>query len=287
MNAKIVTIAVAGVVSLNCATICAYTETEYINMARNMIGTLLSSGWETEEEMLEQQQSDDPMYHWNYTSQDGFFGFFVTNGWSRSECEMAFGKYLSWISTNDMSSVDSQDIMFASSALAQCVAMKYTNAVETIRTYALNPTAIDRMSVIDKAIRLAGVDETSTAFVETVVTNAAQFSREDMRRVVSAYCEKLWDVNTNDAVAVSSRDRITRIFYANRLNWLNGVSLDNLFVVALPGYDFSSNRLEYANHVLSWTTNSDWRAMRDHFVAITNQLFSSGQPLNVITVGEP
>ena len=287
MTARIFIWLVVFMMTMNCAITWAHTEEDYLNMARNMIGTLLSSGWETEEEMLEQQQSDDPLYHWNYTSQDDFFGFFVTNGWPRSECEMAFDKYLDWISTNDMSAVDSQDIMFARSALAQCVAMKYTNAVETIRNYALNPTAIDRMSVIDKAIRLAGVDETSTAFVETVVTNATQFSREDMRWVVSAYCEKLWDINTNDAVAVSSRNRITRIFYANRLNWLNGVSLDNLFVVALPGYDYSSNRLEYANHVLSWATNNNWRAMRDHFVAITNQLLSSGQPLNVITVGEP
>ena len=61
----------------------------------------------------------------------------------------------------------------------------------------------------------------------------------------------------------------------------------HVIVPALPGYDFSSNRLDYANHVLSWTTNNDWRAMRDHFVAITNQLLSSGQPLSVITVGVP
>ena len=77
------------------------------------------------------------------------------------------------------------------------------------------------------------------------------------------------------------------MLYASRHNWFNGVSLDNLFVAAIPGYVYSSNRLDYANHVLSWTTNNDWRAMRDHFVAITNQLLSSGQPLNVITVGEP
>lgn len=287
MSAKSIILGAVGVVSLPYVTIWAHTESEYLNKARNMIGTLQSLDWECEEELLERQESDDPIYHWNYMSQDEFFGFFVTNGWTRSECEVAFDKYLSWISTNDMSAVDSQDVMFARGALAQCRDMKYTKALETIRTYALNPTAIDRVSVIDKAIRLAGVDESSASFVETVVTNTTQFSREDLRWVVSAYCVKLRAVNTNDASAVSSRDRIARLFYANRRNWLNGVSLDNLFVGAIPGFAYSSNRLDYANHVLSWATNNDWRVMRDHFVAVTDELLSSGHPLIELSVPSP
>ena len=126
MSAKSIVLVAIGVVSMYCATIWAHTESEYLNMARNMIGTLQSLDWECEEELLERQESDDPLYHWDYTSQDDFFGFFVTNGWTRTECEMAFDKYLSWISTNNMSAVDSQDRMFARGALAQCRDMKYT-----------------------------------------------------------------------------------------------------------------------------------------------------------------
>ena len=237
--------------------------------------------------MLENQQSNDPLYHWNYTSQDGFFGFFVTNGWPRSECEVAFDKYLGWISTNDMTAVDSQDRMFARSALGQCEAMKYAKALETIRAYAMNTNAIDRVSVIDTAVRFGGVDDASASFMDTIVTNKARFSYHDISWAIPAYCDKLRSVNTNDAEAVAIRARGARLFYANRLEWPDASALDDVFVAALPGYDFSSNRLEYANHVLSWTTNNDWRAMRDHFVAITNQLLSSGQPLSVITVGVP
>ena len=68
VSAKSIVLVAIGVVSMYCATIWAHTESEYLNMARNMIGTLLSSGWDSEEEMLEHQQSDDPLYHWNYTS---------------------------------------------------------------------------------------------------------------------------------------------------------------------------------------------------------------------------
>ena len=287
MRAQSMILAAIGAASLYCLTASAHTESEYLYKARDMIGTLLSSGWDSEEEMLENQQSNDPLYHWNYTSQDGFFGFFVTNGWTRAECEMAFDKYLSWISTNNMSAVDSQDRMFARGALAQCRDMKYTKALDTIRTYALNTTAIDRVTVIGRAVQFGGVDEASASFVEAIVTNKAQFSYHDISWAIPAYCDKLRSVNTNDAEAVAIRARGARLFYANRLEWPDASALDDVFVAALPGYDFSSNRLDYANHVLSWTTNNDWRAMRDHFVAITNQLLSSGQPLSVITVGVP
>ena len=79
MSAKSIVLVAIGVVSFYCATIWAHTESEYLNMARNMIGTLQSLDWECEEELLERQESNDPLYHWNYTSQDDFFGFFVTN----------------------------------------------------------------------------------------------------------------------------------------------------------------------------------------------------------------
>ena len=217
MSAKSIVLVAIGVVSMYCATIWAHTESEYLNMARNMIGTLQSLDWECEEELLERQESDDPLYHWDYTSQDDFFGFFVTNGWTRAECEMAFDKYLSWISTNNMSAVDSQDRMFARGALAQCRDMKYTKALDTIRTYALNTTAIDRVTVIGRAVQFGGVDEASASFVEAIVTNKAQFSYHDISWAIPAYCDKLRSVNTNDAEAVAIRARGARLFYANRL----------------------------------------------------------------------
>ena len=226
MSAKSIVLVAIGVVSMYCATIWAHTESEYLNMARNMIGTLQSLDWECEEELLERQESDDPLYHWDYTSQDDFFGFFVTNGWTRTECEMAFDKYLSWISTNNMSAVDSQDRMFARGALAQCRDMKYTKALDTIRTYALNTTAIDRVTVIGRAVQFGGVDEASASFVEAIVTNKAQFSYHDISWAIPAYCDKLRSVNTNDAEAVAIRARGARLFYANRLEWPDASALD-------------------------------------------------------------
>ena len=269
-----------------CSAACwAHNEEEYLYKARSMIGTLLSSGWDSEEEMLEHQQSDDPLYHWNYTSQDDFFGFFVTNGWTRGDCEMAFDKYLSWISTNDMSVVDSQERMFARGAIAQCESLKYTKAMGTIRTYALNPTVDYRFDAFDMVIDWGSADESLASFFEAIATNRVQFSEKEIQWVVPAYCKKLLSINTNNLTEVSARDRSARIFYANRFDWRAGTALDSLFVSAFPAYCRSSNRLEYANYVLS-RTQSDWHAMRNYFASVTNELISSGQPLVELNLDE-
>ena len=273
------------VVALYAVACQAHTEEEYLCMARKMLGTLLSSGWETEEEMLEQQQSDDPLYHWNYTSQSSFFGFFTTNGWTRSDCEMAFDKYLTWISTNDMSAADSQDRTFARCAIAQCEVLKYTKAMGAIRAYALNPSVDYRFDAFDVVIGMSSVDESLASFFEAIATNGTQFSEKELQWVVPAYCKKLLSINTNDLEEVSSRDRGARLFYAKRFEWRAGTALDSLFVAAFPEYGRSSNRLEYANHVLSWTQN-DWHAMRSYFSSITNELTSSEQPLVQLQLDE-
>ena len=90
-------------------------------------------------------------------------------------------------------------------------------------------------------------------------------------------CRKLKDCE----IAMSVKDIDNRL-----AEYVGEIAADDLFVAAFPGYDFSSNRLDYANYVLSWTTNNDWRAMRDHFVAITNQLHSSGRPLVELKLDE-
>ena len=286
MTARIFIWLVVFMMTMNCAITWAHTEEDYLNMARNMIGTVMSIDFDNEADLTAAKNSDDPVYHWNYMSQDDFFNFFVTNEWTRVDCQAAFDKYLSWISTNDMSAVDLQEKEFATGAIGQIESMKYTNALSTIRSYALNPSAIDRVDVIDMSVRFGGVDESSASFVEEIVTNTAKFLYADISWAIPSYCSKLLAVNTNDAETVAIRDRGVRLFYANRYAWPDWCTLDNLFVGTLSGYDYSSNRLDYANYVLSVTTNNYWRAMHNHFVSVTNDLLSSGRQLVELSVPE-
>ena len=252
-----------------------------------MVGISGSAYFDNEDDLEAAVESDYPLYQWDNMSQDGFFGFFVTNGWTRADCELAFDKYLSWVSTNDMSKFSLDERGYARGAISQCLCMNYTQALESLRSYALNPTAIERSRVVDLAVKFGGVDGPSAVFIETLVTNTMQFAYEDIKNAISIYCENLLAINTNNATSVILRDRGVRLFYAKRLDWQNGTSLDALFVGTLPGYSASSNRLDYANHVLSWTTNNNWQAMHDYFVAVTNELLSTGQPLGVIAIAEP
>ena len=286
MTAKVNVGIVLFVLAAVAAGASAHTEDEFVTKGREMIGTSMSTYFDNEDDLLAAAESDDPLYHWDNKTQDGFFNFFVTNDWPRVDCEMAFDKYLVWVSTNDMSAFSSDERAYARGAISQCLCMNYTNALVTLRRYALNPTAIDRFRVMDLSVRMGDVDELSAVFTEAIVTNTALFSPDDLRSVISTYCRKLLAVDTNDVAKVAIRDRGVRLFYTDRHNLFNGVSLDNLFVAAIPGYVYSSNRLEYADYVLSWATNNDWRAMRDHFVAITNHLLSAGRPLVELKLDE-
>ena len=278
MNAKKLMLLCVGIVSALGG--AAYTDQELIAKGRMMV-------WEALDEHSCEVPDEPVEVDWVFWTRDGFFDHFVTNGWTRAMCEMAFDKYLGSISTNDMTAFSRNDKRIANGALGQCIDMGYTNALASIRTYALNPTALSRGTAISTAVEFGGVDEAAASFIETIVTNEPPFSYKDMRFAIWHYCDKLLEVSTNDAAAVSVRDRGARLFYSKRLDWQCADRLDTLFSRAFPGYSESSNRLEYAQHVLSWTTNSDWRAMHDHFVAITNELLSSGRPLGVITVGDP
>ena len=199
---------------------------------------------------------------------------------------MAFDKYLSWVSTNDMSMFSFDEKGSARGAISQCLCMNYTQAAGTLRTYALNPTAVDRFRAMDVAVKFCGVDESSYIFLETFVTNKACYSYNDIRFPLWSYCDKLKTIDTNNSSVVAIRDRSARLFYQNRLDWRCAKKLDDVFSAAFSGYAHSSNRLAYANHVLSWTTNNDWRAMHEHFVAVTNDLISSGQPLINLSLDE-
>ena len=272
-NVRKVTLSILGLMA--AYGVVAHTDQEMIAMGRRMVCEVL------DEHCCEVGDIPEEV-DWVFWTIDGFFNHFVTNGWTRAMCEASFNRYMDSVSTNNMLAFSEEDRRIAKGALGQCIDMWYTNALDSIRAYALNTTVVDRISAISVAVRFGGADEAATSFIEAIITNSTQFAYEDISMAIPIYCDKLLAVNTNDVEAISTRDRVARLFYANRLGWRDGTSLDNLFVAAISGYDYSSNRLSYANHILSWTTNSEWRAMHDHFVSITNQLLNAAQPLPVV-----
>ena len=97
---------------------------------------------------------------------------------------------------------------------------------------------------------------------------------------------KLSQANVGDIDVSNACNRITGMFYRNKqLSVAGALSIDKLLAERLNGYAMSSNRLETALFVLSQTNRTD--RVTEHFTIVTNQLLSSGQPLNVISIGDP
>lgn len=282
MNAKI-TLAVGGSACFFClASAVAFTEQELVEQGRHMLALTRAADFDNEADLIEAQESDDPIDIWEFWRRDAFFDFFMTNGWTRADCEMAFDKYCTWVSTNDMTTFSIDDAAIAKCMVGQCEDMNYTNAVDTIRTYAMNPTALNRSAAIGAAVRLGGVDAASAVFIETFATNRMGVSAHEISYAIGEYCDKLKSIDTNDVAAVEVQCGCARFFYANRANLSCAYALDALLVQSFPGYAASSNRLDYALSVLSWSDNNQWRDLHNHFVAVTNALLNAAQPLPAV-----
>ena len=203
-----------------------------------------------------------------------------TNGWTLVEKMAAFDWYLSTLGTNDCQSMDHfgrTDVMVA---VGKCEQFDYTNSAPALKALALNPRGIMRDEAINLAVRFSPVDDTTTEFVETIITNVHGYSSGERVGCYWEYAKKLRQdpcINGAYANAIS-------MFYRNRkVDSTGAVTLDRLFSDKITGYAQSSNRLDTALFMLS-VTNMRPR-FAEHFTSVTNQLLSSGQPLPWIEVG--
>ena len=135
-------------------------------------------------------------------------------------------------------------------------------------------------------LELGGLDNESIDFAEAIATNTVAFGRNERGRAFGVLWKKLSQASMGDPVTSNACNRITGMFYRNKqLSVAGALSIDKLLAERLNGYAMSSNRLETALFVLSQTNRTD--RVTEYFTTLTNQLLSSGQPLNVISIGDP
>jgi len=214
-----------------------------------------------------------------------FFGINI-DGWTVDEKKEAFDAYIRYIATTNCANEDSPDHVASISAIEQCCWMSRTNELASMRQFVLNTQHPYRFLITEPVIELGGLDNASIDFAEAVATNVAVFSRVERGVAIGLLRRKLSQANVGDLDVSNACNRITGMFYRNKqLSVAGALSIDKLLAERLNGYAASSNRLETALFVLSQTNRTD--RVTEHFTTITNQLLSSGQPLNMITVGEP
>ena len=215
----------------------------------------------------------------------GFLGSDETNGWTVAAKKAAFDWYLSTLGSCDCRSLSRRDKLLVLNAVEMCGMLAYTNAVPYLKALAYNANGIYREEAIKTVLNFSSVDDATTMFVEGIVTNDVKFGMVERGDACGVYAHNIMTRQATNDVQRAAKERAWKMLYRHRMLDLIGTGiLDSLFVSQIQGYESSSNRLEFAEYVLSHP-DSDSDDIR-RFTSVTNQLLSSGQPLVQLNIGE-
>jgi hypothetical protein len=226
----------------------------------------------------------------DYSLPEVFFGMIRLNGdWPVERRKSALDAYLAVMADTDFTDQTDNDRDLPFKATAQCSSMNYTNALPYMRRLGLNTTPVGwrRRNEIRKLIEFSPVNDETTATIETRFTNRVDFTWKDREKCFD-YASKVVAASQSNLVSQSVCDRAARVFTRDPTEWQLSADYDYFWKRYYPGYATSSNRLEFLSATLSNTnipSCSKWTRFQNHFISVTNQLLSSGQPLPWINVG--
>ena len=255
----------------------AFSPAETNRVARKLVYRAMRlSGCHTIPDEGTPYNPDEDLGTWH-----GFLGVDETNGWTVAAKKAAFDWYLSTLGSCDCRSLSRRDKLLVLNAVEMCGMLAYTNATPSLRSLALNPNGIHRDVALATALKFSSVDDSTTQFVESILTNVTQYTAGE--RVV-CYLEYADRIRGMQNIANTPAYNAMLVFYRNRMvDRVGAPSADRLLTTHLQGYGQSSNRLETAMFMLS-ETNALPRFV-EYFTSVTNQLLSSGQPLPWINMG--
>lgn len=258
----------------------AHTDAEKNDMARAMLGRALDFSNDCIPDGGPWVGGGEPPFTWN-----GFLGRGAVDGWSQQDRKDAFAFYLSTLGTNDCRSLPLRERELVRVALSKCRAFNFVEAAPSLKALALNPNGIYRDDAIELAIQFSPVDDTATAFAETIMTNTTGYTRRENAAACCQYADMLLKFSATNDAQRAVRDRAVNMYYRNRILPSSAYSIvDRLFVQYIGGYEASSNRLEHALNALSLPSSNS--TTRRRFTSVTNQLLSSGRPLVQLDIGE-
>ena len=256
----------------------AHTESETNAVAKSMLEFVLLSVNDNLDDV------DNGVEHEAIVSWPSFLALGESEGWTPPEKKAAFAWYLSTLGTNDCTSFSATDQELVRIALSKCEELDYAEAASSYKALALNPKGVYRNRAIKLAIKYSPVDDSTTTFVEAIITNTTNYNFMEQGAASAHYASRLLSFNATNAVQIASRDAGVRMLYRNRLlESGTDAIIDKVFLKYIDGYESSSNRLEYAINSFSYPDCAE--IFGDYFTTVTNQLLSSGQPLPWINMG--
>ena len=258
----------------------AFPQAETNRVARKLLHRAMRlSGCRTIPDEGEPYNPDEDLETWH-----GFLGVDETNGWTVVAKKAAFDWYLSTLGTCNCQSLAPRYKNFVLTAVGMCESLAYTNAVPSLKALIENPNGIHRETALEIVLKFSDIDDPTTQFVEEIVTNGVKFSMIERGCACGIYAQNIITRQATNDMQRAAKERAWKMLYRHRRPDLIGTGiLDSLFISQVQGYDLSSNRLEFAEYVLSHpdADSSDIR----RFTSVTNQLLSSGQPLPWINMG--
>ena len=256
----------------------AHTEAETNAVARSMLEFVLLSADDSFD------GNDNGVEKEAIVTWPSFLALGESEGWTPPEKKAAFAWYLSMLGTNDCTSLSATDHELVRIALSKCEVLDYAEGVQSYKALALNPKGIYRNRAIELAIKYSPVNDSTTEFVETIMTNLTSYSIGESGAASCQYANKILSFNATNECQQMIVGNAVEMFYRNRMLAPNAFSIiDHLFVKYIDNYVMSSNRLEHALYSLSLPDCGPIAKRR--FTSVTNQLLSSGQPLPWINVG--
>lgn len=224
-----------------------------------------------------------------YNLPEVFFGIRLKGDWPVERRKAALDAYLAVMADTDFTDQTDDDRDLPFKATSQCLSMNYTNALPHMRRLVLNPTLSEwrRRDEIDKLIEFSPINDETTTTIEAIFTNRVDFTWKDREKCFD-YAAKVVAASQSNLVSQSVCDRAAMVFVHDPAEWQLSADYDYFWRRYYPGYATSSNRLEFLSATLSNTnipSCSKWTRFQNHFISVTNQLLSSGQPLPWINMG--
>lgn len=259
----------------------AFSPAETNRVARRLIYRAMRlSGCHTIPDEGVPYNPDEDLATWH-----GFLGVDETNGWTVVAKKAAFDWYLSTLGSCNCQSLSRRDKLLVLNAVEMCGMLAYTNAVPNLKALAYNTNGIYREEAIKTVLNFSPIDDATTMFVEGIVTNGVRFGIVERGDACGVYAHNIMTRQATNDVQRAAKERAWKMLYRHRMLDLIGTGiLDSLFVSQIQGYATSSNRLEFAEYVLSHPDSDSGDIRR--FTSVTNQLLSSGQPLVQLNIGE-
>lgn len=188
-------------------------------------------------------------------------------GWTEKERQQAFDEYLLAFSVTNHALLAARDASTAALALLCCREKRYTNSLAAAKNILKNPSSPYGRYAIGLLLDMHRPTCDMNQIVLSVVTNRHATTGYNRCATMSAYVNSL---ARSEDLSPSVKTNAANAFFDNRDLIEDRISVDRLMLMAYDDYVGSSNRVLFANDVLS--SGDATETERVYFASVTNAI---------------